>query len=41
MAIESLADGARNALPVGIACAIVGVIIGVLTLTGAAQPSCA
>ena len=32
----SLVDGARQALPVGIACAIVGVIIGVLTLTGAA-----
>jgi TRAP-type uncharacterized transport system fused permease subunit len=36
-AIESLADGARNALPVGIACAIVGVIIGTMTLTGAAS----
>lgn len=33
----SLADGARQALPVGVACAIVGVIIGVLTLTGAAS----
>jgi TRAP transporter 4TM/12TM fusion protein len=33
----SLADGARQAVPVGIACAIVGVIIGVLTLTGAAS----
>ncbi|EXI77296.1 MAG: Neu5Ac permease [Candidatus Accumulibacter appositus] len=33
----SLADGARQALPVGIACSIVGVIIGVLTLTGAAS----
>ncbi len=33
----SLADGARAALPVGIACAVVGVIIGVLTLTGAAS----
>ncbi|HEX4334089.1 MAG TPA: TRAP transporter permease [Usitatibacter sp.] len=32
----SLIDGARQALPVGIACAIVGVIIGILTLTGAA-----
>jgi TRAP transporter 4TM/12TM fusion protein len=37
VAIDSLADGARNALPVGIACAIVGIIIGVLTLTGAAS----
>jgi len=37
MSLDSLADGARNALPVGIACALVGVIIGVLTLTGAAS----
>jgi TRAP transporter 4TM/12TM fusion protein len=34
---ESLIDGAKQALPVGVACAIVGVIIGVLTLTGAAS----
>jgi len=34
---DSLIDGARQALPVGVACAIVGVIIGVLTLTGAAS----
>ncbi len=34
---RSLIDGARQALPVGVACAIVGVIIGVLTLTGAAS----
>ncbi len=34
---DSLADGARQALPVGVACAIVGVIIGILTLTGAAS----
>ncbi|HEX6136377.1 MAG TPA: TRAP transporter permease [Casimicrobiaceae bacterium] len=33
----SLIDGARQAVPVGVACAIVGVIIGVLTLTGAAS----
>jgi TRAP transporter 4TM/12TM fusion protein len=33
----SMVDGARQALPVGVACAIVGVIIGVLTLTGAAS----
>ncbi len=33
----SLVDGAKQALPVGIACAIVGVIIGILTLTGAAS----
>ena len=36
LAVDALADGARHALPVGIACALVGVIIGVLTLTGAA-----
>jgi TRAP transporter 4TM/12TM fusion protein len=34
---SSLVDGARQAIPVGLACAIVGVIIGVLTLTGAAS----
>ena len=34
---DSLVDGARQALPVGVACAIVGVIIGILTLTGAAS----
>ena len=33
----ALIDGAKQALGVGIACAIVGVIIGVLTLTGAAS----
>src|SRR5207247_635152 len=33
----SLVDGAQQAIAVGIACAIVGVIIGVLTLTGAAS----
>jgi TRAP transporter 4TM/12TM fusion protein len=32
----SLVDGAKQALPVGVACAIVGIIIGILTLTGAA-----
>ena len=31
---DALAEGAKNALPVGIACALVGVIIGTLTLTG-------
>jgi TRAP transporter 4TM/12TM fusion protein len=35
--VDSLAEGARNALPVGIACAIVGVVIGTLTLTGIAS----
>jgi len=34
---KSLIDGAIQAVPVGLACAIVGVIIGVLTLTGAAS----
>ena len=34
---SSLIDGAKQALPVGLACAIVGVIVGVLTLTGAAS----
>ncbi|MDB5763109.1 MAG: transporter permease [Herminiimonas sp.] len=34
---SSLVDGAKQALPVGLACSIVGVIIGVLTLTGAAS----
>jgi len=33
----SLVEGAKSALPVGIACAIVGVIIGILTLTGLAS----
>jgi TRAP transporter 4TM/12TM fusion protein len=33
----SMTDGAKQALPVGVACAIVGVIIGILTLTGAAS----
>ncbi|WP_371284745.1 TRAP transporter permease [Albidovulum sp.] len=33
---DSLAEGAKTALPVGIACALVGVIIGTMTLTGAA-----
>ncbi len=34
---DALAQGARNALPVGIACAIVGIVIGTLTLTGIAS----
>src|SRR5581483_7106566 len=33
---DALADGARQALPVGLACAIVGTVIGVMTLTGSA-----
>jgi TRAP transporter 4TM/12TM fusion protein len=32
--VESLADGARQALPVGLACALVGIVIGTMTLTG-------
>lgn len=35
--IDSLAKGAKTALPVGIACAIVGIVIGTMTLTGAAN----
>ncbi|MFN3868168.1 MAG: TRAP transporter permease [Hyphomicrobiaceae bacterium] len=35
-AIVGLGEGAKTALSVGIACAIVGVIIGTMTLTGAA-----
>jgi TRAP-type uncharacterized transport system fused permease subunit len=34
---DSLAIGAKTALPVGIACAIVGIVIGTMTLTGAAN----
>lgn len=33
---DALADGARQALSVGLACAIVGTVIGTMTLTGAA-----
>ena len=33
---DALADGARQALAVGLACAIVGVVIGTMTLTGTA-----
>jgi TRAP transporter 4TM/12TM fusion protein len=32
--IDAMADGARQALPVGLACAIVGIVIGTMTLTG-------
>lgn len=35
--LDSLAEGAKNALPVGIACAVVGIVIGTLTLTGIAS----
>lgn len=34
---DALADGARTALPVGVACALVGIIIGTMTLTGVAN----
>jgi TRAP transporter 4TM/12TM fusion protein len=34
---DSLADGARTALPVGVACAVCGIIVGTMTLTGAAN----
>ena len=34
---DSLAHGAKTALPVGVACALVGIIIGTMTLTGAAN----
>lgn len=37
LCVQSLADGAKNALAVGVACALVGVLIGVLTLTGLAS----
>jgi TRAP transporter 4TM/12TM fusion protein len=33
--LEALIDGARNALPVALACACAGIIIGVVSLTGA------
>ncbi|WP_322999071.1 TRAP transporter permease [Castellaniella sp.] len=36
LAVNSLADGARNALSVATACALVGVIIGIINLTGVA-----
>ena len=36
LAIKALVEGARHALPVAIACALVGVIIGVINLTGVA-----
>jgi len=34
--LEALTEGARNAVAVGVACALVGVIVGIMTLTGAA-----
>jgi TRAP transporter 4TM/12TM fusion protein len=32
--LDALAHGARQALPVGLACAVVGIVIGTMTLTG-------
>ncbi|MBD3763885.1 MAG: TRAP transporter permease [Rhodobacterales bacterium] len=37
MARDALAEAARNALPVAVACAIVGIVVGTLTLTGIAS----
>ncbi len=36
LAVKALVDGAKHALPVAIACALVGVIIGTINLTGVA-----
>ena len=36
LCLHALVGGARHAVPVGIACALVGVIIGIITLTGVA-----
>jgi TRAP transporter 4TM/12TM fusion protein len=36
LARDALAEGAKTALPVGVACAVVGLIVGTMTLTGAA-----
>lgn len=36
LCLDSMAEGARNAVGVGLACAVVGVIIAVLSLTGLA-----
>lgn len=36
LAVTAMVDGARHALPVAIACALVGVIIGMINLTGVA-----
>lgn len=37
LCLDCLALGAKTALPVGIACAVVGIIVGTMTLTGAAN----
>ncbi|MEZ5701554.1 MAG: TRAP transporter large permease subunit [Burkholderiaceae bacterium] len=36
LAVKALVEGARHAVPVAIACALVGVIIGIINLTGVA-----
>ena len=36
LCLHALVEGARHAVPVGIACTLVGVIIGIITLTGVA-----
>jgi TRAP transporter 4TM/12TM fusion protein len=36
LVLDALAEGAKNAVGVGIACALVGILIGVASLTGAA-----
>lgn len=37
LVVRSVADGAKNAIGVGVACALVGVLIGMMTLTGLAS----
>ncbi|KAA0576572.1 TRAP transporter permease [Azospirillum sp. B21] len=37
LVVNATADGAKNAIGVGIACALVGVLIGMMTLTGLAS----
>lgn len=37
LSVFALAEGARHAIPVGIACTLVGVIIGIVSLTGVAS----
>ncbi len=36
ISLKALSEGARSAVPVGVACALVGTIIGTMTLTGVA-----
>ncbi|WPP01590.1 TRAP transporter permease [Pseudomonas sp. HR96] len=37
LCLQALVEGARHVVPVGVACALVGVIIGVVSLTGVAS----